>query len=561
MAADHANHLDTAFDEGLQLAFPPVLVQLLRALLEPSPSFRAISGYLQMDTMLTGKVLHMVNSGTYGFNSRITDMERAAIAIGTNELFKLVISLSLQHRLAPKNKRAKGKHYGDWSMMLWSAIAAEAIASRLCPAQAQDAYLAGMLKDLPLFLELCKEEIPPFLARRRLVSLPWQGQLPEEFTHWGYSHPELAKDIFLYWGFPFELAEAVRLHHDFEGRPSHSCLTQSVIYATRWAELLHAPGADPERVVPFYLALAAELGLDREGAKEFRGSCVDKFNRLLAQLGIEKFPYLENRLHDQSVLSIQHSYFLALGALNESASVSPRMFASTLQRYLRLFWGQTTFELCLSLPGCDRGSLFRSLSGAILTEEPVAVEEASARPGWFRMDIAGKGELHGFLALPRMLEEKPEEPPLSVFLQVLGLHLPQYCPGTAGHVSEPRPATDEYSLQTLPFAHKGLVEALVQTLNAHLCLVDGYGRILWADAPHRHLLGADIFLLFTPASSQRSMWNPSFLSSLSGVVKLEAVSGVGGDIMMHELTFAHLKDSQKPTYLMLMRPGPPGENC
>ena len=558
MTADQASHLDAAFDEGLQLAFPPVLVQLLRALLAPAPSFKAISGYLQMDTMLTGKVLHIVNSSTYGFNSRITDMERAAIAIGTNDLFKLVISLSLQQSLTPRNKRAHEDHHGDWSMTLWSAITAEAIAARLCPAQAQEAYLAGMLKDLPLFLELCKENVPPFLARRRLVTLPWQGQLPEELAHWGYSHPELAKDIFLYWGVSFELAEAVRLHHDFEGKPTHSRLTQSVIFATRWAELLHAPGADPELVVPFDLALAAELGLDQEGVKTFRASCVDKFNRLLAQLNIEKLPYLESRLHDQSVLSIQHSYFLALGALNESASTSPRLFASTLQRYLRLFWGQTSFELCLRTPDSGQGTVFRSLNGAALTEEAVAMGEAAARPGWFRMDIAGKKELYGFLALPRMLEENLEEPPLSVFLRVLGLHLPQYYPDPTGHASELScPEAGESPLQTLALAHSGLMETLLQALDARICLLDDSGTIIRADAPCRHLLGANIFVLYTPVLPRQIAWNPSFLQSLSGIARLNA--SFAASAALHELTFAPLEKSPKPTFLMLMRPLPPPE--
>ncbi len=88
--------LDEAFDKGLQNAFPPVIVQLLKALLEPEPSFDTIARYLEMDALLAGKALHIVNTSTYDFSEKFTSLRRAAIAIETTNLFKLVISLPLQ---------------------------------------------------------------------------------------------------------------------------------------------------------------------------------------------------------------------------------------------------------------------------------------------------------------------------------------------------------------------------------------------------------------------------------------------------------------------------------
>ena len=423
MTAGQENYLDVAFDKGLQLTFPPVLVQLLQALLKPSPSFRAISGYLQMDPMLASKILHIANSSSYGFNSRITDLERAAIAIGTDELLKLVIALSLQKRLAPKHKREAQYEFGDWRMTLWSAIAAEAIASRVCPLQKQEAYLAGMLKDLPLYLELCRDEVPPFLARAGLVTLPWPGQLAEELSHWGYSHPELTRDIFLYWGLPIELADAVRQHHDFADKASHSRLTQSVVYATRWSELLHAPGADPAQAVAFELAMSAELGLDMESAATFRSTCAEKFNLLLSQLGIQQDQHTAATLHDQPMQAIQRSYFLALGAASECAPLTPQSLAATVQRYLRLFWSRTTFELFLNLDNADRGSLFRSVSGSDLMEESVSRAGISTRSDWLRMPLVGNTREYGFLSLPRKAEENGESAPLPMFVRVLGMQI------------------------------------------------------------------------------------------------------------------------------------------
>ena len=660
MTAGQENYLDVAFDKGLQLTFPPVLVQLLQALLKPSPSFRAISGYLQMDPMLASKILHIANSSSYGFNSRITDLERAAIAIGTDELLKLVIALSLQKRLAPKRKREAQCEFGDWRMTLWSAIAAEAIASRVCPLQKQEAYLAGMLKDLPLYLELCRDEVPSFLARSGLVTLPWPGQLAEELSHWGYSHPELTRDIFLYWGLPIELADAVRQHHDFTGKASYPRLTQSVIYATRWSELLHAPGADPAQAVAFELAMSAELGLDMESAATFRSSCAEKFNLLLSQLGIQQDQRTAAHLHDQPMQAIQRSYFLALGAVSECAPLSPQSLAATVQRYLRLFWNRTTFELFLNLGDADRGSLFRSASGSDLTEESASMTGVPARSDWLRMPLAGNSREYGFLSVPWKAEENGESAPLPMFVRVLGMQIESRGqggetsrPGAAGFeppfalarldhdgvilsasslfeslfgqpgrpvagmraaaLLEPhfgtcpllseKPAQDapessaleqgrlvtfakqssglpmymglapdperqgHFCLvlgavtranahQTLALAHAGLMESLLRALPFQVYLLNASGSIVWADAPYRQMLGANIFALSRPAGQHQDGWNASFLSSLTGVARLKAsLAGAAGP-RVHEIIFAPVRNSQGTAYLLLMGPEP-----
>ena len=221
MVSNKETSLDTAFNKSLQLAFPPVMVQLLQALLDPTPSFASIAAFLNMDPMLTSTVLHIANSSSYGFSQKITDIQRAAIAIGTGDLFRLVISLALQKKLHPAGKRDPSNLFGDWRLTLWSAIAADAIAERLCPAQRQEAYLAGILKDLPLFLAFCRDEVPPFLEEPHLVTLPTPKQFADELTFWGHTHADLAYDVFQYWGFPDDVAEAVRSHHDMAGVESH----------------------------------------------------------------------------------------------------------------------------------------------------------------------------------------------------------------------------------------------------------------------------------------------------------------------------------------------------
>lgn len=421
-AQEHS--LDLAFDKGLQLAFPPVMVQLLQALIEPEPSFAAIARYLKMDSMLSAKVLHVVNTTSYAFTQKIVDLERAAIAIGTAELFKLVISLSLQKRLNPATARESELLFADWRTTLWAAIAAENMAKRLCPEQRPQAYLAGMLKDISLFLAFCREEVPPFLQGRLLTAPPDTAQVAEENAFWGSTHQELAHAIFLYWGLPLDLAESVRKHHDAQEAEKASPLERCVIYGTRWAELLHIPDSDPGKLVSFELTLAPALGLDGPGMEKFREKCAEKFEILLGQLGISRASP-ETRLYDRSLSSIQSYYFLALQAVSEVSPGRTRPLADALRNQLRLFWGYNDWELFLLQPNEATG-IYHVCSGGVLKETgPFSAENAPRRADRLMLPIAVHGRDYGFLSVPAP-SGSVDQSALPMFVHMLGVCLDEH---------------------------------------------------------------------------------------------------------------------------------------
>lgn len=387
--------LDTAFDKGLQLAFPPVMVQLLKALLEPEPSFERIAGFLEMDAMLAARVLHVVNTSNYGFSSKFTNLHRAAVVIGTADLFKLVISLSMQKRLNPVSGVEPKQLYADWRLTLWSALAGEAIAEKLCPEFRNEAYLGGMLKDLPLYLAISMDRQHFALDGSRPVTLYDAAKACEELALWGRTHQELARDILLSWGFPMELAEAVRHHHDFSMIATGTPLTRCLVYAARWAELIQSPRPDPEQIIAFELALAAELEYDRQAMETFREACLERFTKLTEQLGLKRHGP-DALLHEKSLTDIQSCYFLALGALRDITSSDTGRAAVTLQQHLRLFWGITSWALSLILPengdslrlSCENGKLLMADTLAPpsgWSKIPLSVEDASF--GWLAVDM------------------------------------------------------------------------------------------------------------------------------------------------------------------------------
>ena len=422
MALAPDSNLDIAFSRSVQSAFPPVLVKLLKALLEPSPSVADIAKYLRMDALLTAQVLHIVNSSAYGFGEKITDIQRAVINIGVNELFKLVISLSVQKKLTPTARRNQDLLFGDWRLTFWSALAAEAIAARICPKSRQEAYLASILKDLPLFLAYARDDAPPFLQQNRYATLPTEGQFAEEMVHWGQSHCEIARDIFLYWGFPDAMAEAAAVHHDYANIGAYSPLAQSIIYATRWSELLHSPKADMPALFLFEMNMALELGLSNNDMSEFRNGCAERFNRLLAQLEISQAkPAM--RIHEQSLTQLQTLYFLALGMLGKPLPETPQSLAALLQRQLRLTWDLKDWDLSISIAGDNDKSLFRCRGDHGLIADISQRKAPSPKADWLHIPIACDKRDFGTLIVPPYQQRYGETNSLPIFMSMVAVRL------------------------------------------------------------------------------------------------------------------------------------------
>lgn len=299
------------------------------------------------------------------------------------------------------------------------------------------------------------------------------------------------------------------------------------------------------------MAMSAELGLDAESAATFRSTCAEKFNLLLSQIGIQQDQHTAAALHDQPMQAIQRSYFLALGAVSECSPLSPRSLAATVQRYLRLFWNRTTFELFLNLNDTDRGHLFRSVSGSDLMEENTFRASVSTRSDWLRIPLIGSAREYGFLSLPRKAEENGEGASLPMFMRVLGMQIESQ--SQRGETLRSGGAGFE---PPFTLAHDALLESLLRALPFQVYLLDASGAVVWADAPHRQLLGANIFAISRPAGQYQNSWNAAFLSALTGVVRLKAsLAGAAGP-RIHDVIFAPVRGSQSAAYLLLMAPNP-----
>ncbi len=413
--------LHAAFAERLHAAFPPVVIQLIRALLVPSPSFAIIGELLSKDPILTATVLHVANSPMYGFDEKVTSIERAAIVIGTADLFKLIISILLHQSLSPQKGTATATLFGDWRLTLWSAITAAAIAQRHCKAASNTAYLAGMLKDIPIFLALCSDTVPDFMQGVPLATVSNTQRFAAEYALWGESHGEIASNIIEFWGLPVELAEAVKHHHDYAACASFPPLVQSVIWGTRWAELIIAEDADVGALVGFEISLAHELRIMPEELQEIRDNCALGFTTLATELGLlqgENTP----SYYDQNFMRIQSAFFLASEAVGFGIPDFTEL-ASTIKRQLQIFSRVESWQLFVQKPEAETGIYFNCVKGVLRPPVKLSMAVAFSKVKQNQLRLEHKGQVFGFLSFDTLSNEEIQETHVALYVHILGKKL------------------------------------------------------------------------------------------------------------------------------------------
>jgi putative nucleotidyltransferase with HDIG domain len=154
---------------------------------------------------MTANVVKLVNSAFFGARQPITTADRAVAYLGLDTLGVLVLGHS-----AFKSGVATGIPGFSlerlWQHSLDTAMAARTVAlcENLSPAQAEEAFLAGMLHDVGKVVFATR---PP-----EAVDDP-AGSAEEAIARMEAQHAEVGAYLLGLWGFPNPIVEAVAFHH------------------------------------------------------------------------------------------------------------------------------------------------------------------------------------------------------------------------------------------------------------------------------------------------------------------------------------------------------------
>jgi diguanylate cyclase (GGDEF)-like protein len=410
-----------------KISLSPVMLRLMQEAVKPEPDFAVMAETIRLDPALATTVLNLVNSAFYGLPQKVTDLHRAVAVLGSRELLKVAVAMSLQKDLEHGFPECEYDFFPDWRLIVWSAIAAELLAARLCPRQADQAYLCALLKDVSLlFLRCAAKELLADPDQHDRITVLDKNQLEFEEERWGMNHGALSQMLLTRWGIPADMCESIRAHHALDTLSEHSPLTQAVILATQWSEMELGHSSGPFSVVQFEVLLRGVLGMSEREVDALRSECLEKFRSMLESLGIGEGD--QNRAYYRHSVKVMQGYcFLSMDLLTAEGGLMS--VARTLGKHIKLNWDVKSWDLALRTPHGSTYSLFHLTPEGVLEQVEGRSTEGRLpwnikRPG---LELTSSGTRLGELRLGEANLPQDELDNLGLYLRFFSQGYEYYC--------------------------------------------------------------------------------------------------------------------------------------
>jgi len=222
---------------GTMPSLPITVSKVLEVCNNPKTSPIDLDRVIQLDPVLMGKVLKLINSAYYGLGTQVTSLARAIIMLGINTVKNLALSTAVMDRLVDKNDFKAINMDGFWRHSLCVGVTAKLIAKSrgVDPKLLEEYFAAGLLHDIgkiPLNNALAeeyvrtmsiadRERIPLFLAEKRSLDL---------------DHCEAGRIVAEAWRLSGPIADTITYHHTHESyRGDHGDIVRTIAVADYFA--------------------------------------------------------------------------------------------------------------------------------------------------------------------------------------------------------------------------------------------------------------------------------------------------------------------------------------
>jgi putative nucleotidyltransferase with HDIG domain len=200
---------------GMLPSAPTAFQDILTCLQDPTASLGDVARLIGRDVAMTANIMKLVNSAFFGSRRPVVSAERAVAYLGMDTIGALVLGHSVF-----KGGEGSSTPGFDWeqlwqhSLQTGSAARAISFAENLSTAEADEAFLAGVLHDVGKVV---------FATRAASVAnVPAVGD--DTMATMQAHHAEVGAYLLGLWGFPNSIVEAVAFHHT-PSLVSQKCLT------------------------------------------------------------------------------------------------------------------------------------------------------------------------------------------------------------------------------------------------------------------------------------------------------------------------------------------------
>jgi HD-like signal output (HDOD) protein len=264
---------------------PEITLKIIDLVEDPSSTAQDLHGVISNDPALCSRILKVVNSSFYGLPGQIASINRAIVMLGLNAVKNIAIAASLAKLFRGGELTTNFTAKDLWTHSNQCALACKMIADRLKLGLGDEAYLAGLIHDIGLMVEMQYD-------RNKLIEaiemcgadedgVPAVGLLEAEDRVFGANHQDFGKALCEKWKVPAPFITVTGHHHDPSAVASDNKTLCAIVYI---ADRLAAEAGGGFRLDVPNLEIAADvkaqLGITNEQIDAIRAELPAMFEAI-----------------------------------------------------------------------------------------------------------------------------------------------------------------------------------------------------------------------------------------------------------------------------------------
>lgn len=197
---------------------PEITLKIIELVEDPDSTAQDLHNVIANDPALCSRILKVVNSAFYGLPGQIGSINRAIVLLGLNAVKNIAIAASLSKLFRGGDLTPNFSARTLWIHSISTAAAAKLIADRLSLGLTDEAFLAGLIHDIGIIVEIQSDRNKLVEALNKVQvgpdGTPSPTLMEAEREVFGATHQDFGKGLCEKWKFPQSFIFVTGYHHN-----------------------------------------------------------------------------------------------------------------------------------------------------------------------------------------------------------------------------------------------------------------------------------------------------------------------------------------------------------